>query len=68
MISIVYYQLFFFFLRHDGSPEGSLYKSLTLREREYLNLIRQENLLLYSNVLERLKEDKPRLNIADNSD
>jgi len=44
------------FLRHGHARK--LYKTLTLRECEYLEYIRKTNLALYGKLIQRLKEDR----------
>jgi len=44
------------FMRHSNSRK--LYKTLTLRECEYLEYIRKTNLALYGQLIQKLKEDR----------
>ena len=56
------------FLRRDESSTQRLYKALTVRQREYLEIIREEDMSLHKNVLEKLKELTPETNVTDDSD
>ena len=56
------------FLRCDESSTQRLYKALTVRQREYLEIIREEDMSLHKNVLEKLKEVTPETNVSDDSD
>ena len=56
------------FLRCNESSTQRLYKVLTVRQREYLEIIREEDMSLHKNVLEKLKELTPETNVTDDSD
>ena len=60
--------IYLHFLRWDESSTQRLYKALTVRQREYLEIIREEDMSLHKNVLEKLKELKPGTNVTDDSD
>ena len=43
--------------RTKGSAGKQIYKALSFRELEYLEFIRKKNIILYGEVLEKLRED-----------
>ena len=55
------------FLRCDQLSTQRLYKSLTIRQREYLKIIRKEDMSLHKYVLEKLNEAAPGSNVTDDS-
>ena len=59
---------FFSDFRTRGPAGKKLYKALSFRELEYLEFIRKKNILLYGEVLEKLRNDILGPNAPNDSD
>ncbi|XP_057310138.1 innexin inx2-like [Hydractinia symbiolongicarpus] len=57
VLLIVHYVIGIFGIRKRGQTGKKLYKALTFRELEYLEFIRKRDVMLYGEVMEKLRED-----------
>ena len=67
-MSHIYVTCFYHFRSRGGSASKKLYKILTFRQLEYLVFIRKKNILLYGEVLEKLRNDILGTNVPNDLD